>query len=72
MCLTIPLKVREINKSKATMDDGRVVDVSLVGKIKVGDYLLVKLNLAVEKLSKKEAVSIRSAIKETYKNNLVP
>lgn len=64
MCFTLPLQVCRQIKSKAIMEDGRSVNVSLIGSVKKGDWLLVQSNFAVQKLSEKEAQLVRSTIKE--------
>ena len=64
MCLALPLKVSSVSKNQAVMEDGRLVNCSLVKKVKMGDWLMVKSNLAVAKLTASEAKSIRAAFKE--------
>ena len=64
MCFALPLKVVSSSIKNAIMEDGRKVDISIIGSAKKGEWLLVKTNLAVEKLTKKEAQVMRSAIKE--------
>lgn len=64
MCFALPLRVTSISKDQAIMEDGRSVALTMVGSAKMGDWLLVQSNLAVEKLSYSEARAIRSAIKE--------
>ena len=58
MCLAIPVKVKKIAGQKAELKDGKKVDISLVQDLKPGDYLLVHENLAINKISKKEADQI--------------
>lgn len=64
MCFALPLRVTSASKKHATMEDRRKVNLSMVGSVKNGDWLLVQSNLAVDKLTKSEAVAMRSAIKE--------
>jgi hydrogenase assembly chaperone HypC/HupF len=64
MCFALPLRVVSCSKKQAKMEDGRKVNLSIVGLAKRGDWLLVQSNLAVDKLTQKEALSMRSAIKE--------
>ncbi len=64
MCFALPLKVKSVSISQALMEDGRNVSLSLVGKVKKGQWLLVQSNLAVNKLVLKEARAMRAAIKE--------
>ncbi len=64
MCFALPLQVDSSNKSQAVMEDGRKVKLVMVGKVKKGDWLLVKSDLAVDKLTGKEAREMRKVIKE--------
>jgi hydrogenase maturation factor len=64
MCFAIPLRVITSKDTLLEMEDGRLVNSKMVGKVKKGDWLLVQSNLAVEKLTKKDAQLMRSAIKE--------
>ncbi len=63
MCFAVPLKIEKINKDKLTMEGGRVVKKVLTDEVKIGDYLVCQHDLAVEKISKKEALIMRKAIK---------
>jgi hydrogenase expression/formation protein HypC len=58
MCLAIPGKVLEIDKTLARVDFGygtiREIDVSLVDVI-VGDYVLVHTGYAIQVMDKEEA-----------------
>lgn len=49
----------------ALMEDGRTVRLGNIGKVKVGEYLEVYADLAVTKLSEKDALSVRRLIKQT-------
>ncbi len=64
MCLAIPVKVKKIVGQKAEIEDGKKIDISLVQGLKPGDYLLVHADLAINKLSKKEAKEIIELTKE--------
>ncbi len=58
MCLAVPMKVIRINKNIAEVDLAGVrrnVDISLVGKIKPGDYVIVHVGFAIQKLKKTDA-----------------
>ena len=61
MCLTVPRKVIEVKGEKAKLQDGRWVK-SLVGKLKVGDMVLAQANLAIEKITKKQARLMKQLI----------
>ncbi|HDM24072.1 HypC/HybG/HupF family hydrogenase formation chaperone [archaeon] len=61
MCLAIPGKVIEIleNEKIAIVDFmglKKKVDVSLVEDVKVGDYVLVHVGYAIEKIDEKAAL----------------
>ncbi len=64
MCFALPLKTVKKKGGFWEMEDGRMVKVDLVKKIKKGDYLICRQDIAVKKISKKEALSMRKAIKE--------
>lgn len=55
MCLAVPRKVMQINQGKALLQDGRWVKLDLVPNVKVGDYVIVSADLAVEKITKAQA-----------------
>lgn len=60
MCLAIPAKIIDINGSKAKVDFGEIQKEIFLGSVKanVGDYVLVGSGMAVQKISKKNAMSI--------------
>jgi len=62
MCVGIPAKVIKINGKKATVRQGghlHCIDLSFVSEsVVIGDYLLVHQNVAINKISKKEAQQI--------------
>ncbi len=62
MCFALPLEVKKKIKDKFKMEDGRIVK-SLIKGVKVGDYLVCQQDMGVDKLSKAEALKMRSAIK---------
>ena len=64
MCFALPLLVKSVTGSEATMEDGRRVNLSMIGKARRGQWLLVQSNLAVDKLTPKDARAMRVAIKE--------
>ena len=59
MCLAIPAKVLEVSGSRARVDFGggvtREVNVSLLEKVKVGDYVIVHAGFAIQILDSEEA-----------------
>ncbi len=65
MCLATPSKVIKVNKNKAIVQSGdhqHRVNLDLVKNVKIGDYLLIHNNLAINKLSKPEAEKILEMI----------
>lgn len=63
MCFELPLKTIRKKGKGWVMEDGRMVKVDLVGRVKAGDFLLCRQDLAVKKLSKKDARVVRQVIK---------
>ncbi len=59
MCLAIPGKVIGIKENKALIDYGgvtRETDTSLIENIEIGDYVIVHVGFAIQKLSKEDAL----------------
>jgi hydrogenase expression/formation protein HypC len=66
MCLAVPSKVIKIEKEWATVKSGdhtHKANLSLLKDVKVGDYLLVHTDLALNKVEEKEAKRILKMIK---------
>ena len=59
MCLAIPAEVAELlpgDMARVNIDGvGKVISVTLVEKIKVGDYVIVHVGYALAKLDPEEA-----------------
>ncbi|KKP93515.1 MAG: Hydrogenase expression/formation protein HypC [Candidatus Moranbacteria bacterium GW2011_GWE1_36_7] len=71
MCLAFPGKIIEINNQQATADfDGvqKVVNISLVPEIKVGEYVIVHAGFAIEQLTSQDAWEV---LKEYEKGNRI-
>jgi len=67
MCLAIPMKVISKKGNTAIVDlDGvrRQIDISLVSKVKIGDYVIVHAGFAIQKLRKKDAEETIALLKE--------
>lgn len=67
MCLASPVKVVKIKKDWAEVEiagQPRKINVSLLKKIKIGDYLLVHGQMAVNKVSRTEAEKILKFVSE--------
>lgn len=72
MCLSIPKKIVKIKGGWATVKDGghsRKANLSLIKNAKVGDYVLVHADLALNKIEKREAEKILKIINRPGKNN---
>ncbi len=70
MCLAIPSKVIKIKNNWATIQSGKhqhQVNLSLLKNVKIGDYLLVHDELAINKLSEADAKRILKLINEPNK-----
>lgn len=69
MCLAMPVKIEsKIAKAKYQIEDGRIVDTSLVPDAQVGDWLLCHADLAVNKINEKEARNIFKLVKKCSHN----
>ncbi|AIY90336.1 HypC/HybG/HupF family hydrogenase formation chaperone [Geoglobus acetivorans] len=61
MCLAIPAEVVEVEWPYATVDmkgARRKVRVDLLDDVRVGDYVLIHVGLAIQKVSKEEVEEI--------------
>jgi hydrogenase expression/formation protein HypC len=61
MCLATPLKIKEIKGEKAVVESGghsHIVDLSLIKDPKIGDYVLVHGEMAINKVDEKDAKKI--------------
>ena len=65
MCLTIPKKVIAIKKDTIFVENpaGTRQEVKSIIDLKAGDFCLTQQNVAVEKISKKEAEEILKIMK---------
>ncbi len=67
MCIATPVKITKLKKDKAVVDalgEQIEVDVSLLKGVKVGDYLLAKGELAIQKLSPEDAEEILKLVQK--------
>ncbi|MCX6744154.1 MAG: HypC/HybG/HupF family hydrogenase formation chaperone [Candidatus Parcubacteria bacterium] len=61
MCLTIPGKIKRISGKTAVIEQNnklRKISLAILDKLKIGDWILVLNNMAVEKISSLEAKKI--------------
>ena len=69
MCLATPSKIIKIEGEWAIVQSGthyHQVNLSLVKNAKVGDYLLIHDNLAINKIPQKEALKILKMTKACH------
>lgn len=67
MCLATPVKVKKLKKDKAVVDalgEETEVNTSLLKGVEIGDYLLAKGELAIQKLPAEEAEKILDLVKQ--------
>lgn len=71
MCLAYPGTVKKINGLEATVDYVTSTRRVLIGdkKVKEGDMVMVQMGIIVQIVSKKEAMSIKSAWEELDKQD---
>jgi hydrogenase expression/formation protein HypC len=68
MCLAIPLKIIKINGQKAIVqsnEHSHEVDLSLVSNVEIGDYLVCKGDLAINKIPREDAEKIIDLVQKT-------
>ena len=61
MCLATPMKVNEVNGNKAVVDSGdhsHEINIDLLKDVKVGDYILVHGDMAINKVVPEDAKKI--------------
>jgi len=63
MCQTRPVKIKSIKGTKGELSDGRKVNLALIKNPKAGDWVIVNADLALSKLTKKEALEILNLLK---------
>lgn len=67
MCLATPIKISEINGNKAVVDSGdhnHEVNIDLLKDAKVGDYILVHGDMAINKVATEDAKKIIGMVNE--------
>lgn len=63
MCLTTPKKIKKVSGQSAELNDGRKVNIALINRAKKGDWVLTNADLALSKITAKEAKEIRESLK---------
>lgn len=68
MCLAVPMKIAQISADGlgvADLEGARhEVDLSLIGPVRVGDYVIIHAGFAIEKLDEAEAIERITLFKE--------
>jgi hydrogenase expression/formation protein HypC len=67
MCLAIPAEVINVEGTTGTVDFGGLlqeINLELVEDVKPGDYVLIHVGFAIEKLSKEDALETLAIFKE--------
>jgi len=67
MCLSVPMKIVEINGQKGIADIGgmtREVDLRFLSEVEVGDYVIVHAGFALQRLDTEEAEETLSLFRE--------
>ncbi len=67
MCLAIPAEVLKVDGNKGVVDYGGLeqeVSLDLVENVRPGDYVLVHVGFAIEKVSKEAALETIAIFKE--------
>ena len=66
MCLATPMRIISLGKRKARVESERhlhTVDISLLPKLKKGDWLIAHGDIAIQKLNAKSAKEILEILK---------
>ena len=67
MCLAFPGRVLKVNGDKAVADfDGveKEVNISLVKRVAIGDFVIVHAGFAIQKMGKEDASEVFKLYKE--------
>jgi len=63
MCLTKPQKIKKVNGQVAELANGRLINIALIKKPKAGNWVLANADLALTKITAKEAEEINNYLK---------
>jgi len=58
MCLGIPMKIIKINNDFAEVETGKLtrnINIQMLPNVKIGDYVLVHVGFAIQKIDEKQA-----------------
>jgi len=71
MCIAIPAEVIELKEGIAVVDFGGItqqVNIDLIDKVKLGDYLLIHCGCAIERLNHQDAKETIELLEEVANN----
>ena len=69
MCLGIPMKIESIKAEFAQVQTGslrRQVNIQMLSKVRIGDYVIVHAGFAIQKIDPKEAKETLRIINEIH------
>lgn len=67
MCLAVPLKIKEMKGDKAVVDSGdhsHEVNIDLLKDARIGDFILVHGDMAINKVAPEDAKKILKIVNE--------
>lgn len=70
MCLATPMRIERMNGSKAVVESGdhvHEVNIDLLKDAKIGDYILVHGDMAINKVAEEDAKKIAEYVKNASK-----
>jgi len=71
MCLAVPMKLIKIDGVKGIVEMGNInyeVNLELIEKPEIGEYLIVHAGFAINKINKEEAIITLGLFKEINEN----
>jgi hydrogenase expression/formation protein HypC len=71
MCIAIPAEIIELKERMAIVNFGGItqeVNIDLIDKVKLGDYLLIHCGCAIEKLNQEDAQETIELLEEVANN----
>lgn len=66
MCQTCPQKIKSVKGTHGILLDGREVNLALIKNPKAGDWVIVNANLAINKITKKDAEQVLKLLNQKH------
>jgi len=69
MCLAIPMKIKQIKGDFAEVEAGsllRTINIQMLPKVKIGDYVVVHAGFAIQKLDAHKAKETLRLVNEIH------